>query len=424
MELDWDLRRQSTLDEASEANKAENDKKDKEVKLRKIFEKVFCGDHIICQIKGRRKTGKSILAMEIIIQNLMNNPDNEALFINTYGNFNSRKFSDLCETYIKADDEKDVKETVIKLMKRLRVIHIENESNFHDYMSCLEAMILGFSKLSLIVIDSFSFYFHEAFVFEKVYEKPLTREMFLNYYLNIFDDLVKKYNISIIYTLPQHLVKQYTNSRDYVEGETEAKERKIYEHIKMTAINNSEHRFPIIADAAPKDAFKSNVKNRNQEKFVKDLSQPDPCSTKCLNTQFVHDIIPEIKINESPELGINEQEPIKTGQSSDNQSNIHEFRDINNESSDSLSDANSEKSGEGYKSDTGTTESSVASQKLSEKIIATMYRSTKPDVTLKLLNVSPNLFMMQITTENQQNHGVYFNITENGIIWEITPAEN
>jgi hypothetical protein len=284
-------------------------------------------------------------------------------------------------------------------------------------------MILGFSKLSLVVIDSFSYYFHEAFVFEKVYGKPLTREMFLNYYLNIFDDLVKKYNISIIYTLPQHLVKQYTNSRDYVEGETEAKERKIYEHMKLTAINNSEHRFPIIADAAPKD--KLNVKNRNQEKFVEDSSQPDPCSTKCLNTQLVNDIIPEIKINDSPALDINEQEePIITGQNSDNQSNMHEFRDINNESSDSLSDANSEKSGEGYKSDTGTTESSAASEKLSEKIIATMYKTTKPDVTLKLLNISPNMYMMQITTENQQNHGVYYNITENGIIWEITPAEN
>ena len=51
MELDWELRRQSTLDDANEANKAENDRKDKEVKLRTIFEKVLCGDQII-NIKG------------------------------------------------------------------------------------------------------------------------------------------------------------------------------------------------------------------------------------------------------------------------------------------------------------------------------------------------------------------------------------
>ncbi|XP_070491289.1 uncharacterized protein sug isoform X1 [Chironomus tepperi] len=409
-------------DEDLDLNKAatdENDVKNKELKLRKTFEKVFVGNQIIC-IKGRRKTGKSILAMEIIIQNLLTNPENEALFINTYGNFNTRTFSELCESYIKPCAEKDVEGAVKKIMKRLRVINTECETNFHDYLSCLEAMILGFSKLSLVVVDSFSFYFHDAFVFEKVYGKPLTREMYLNYYLNIFAKLVKQYNITIIYTLPQHLVKQYTNSRDYVEGETEAKERKIYEHMKLTAINNSEHRFPLIADTTLA-GFKFDRHTRHREKFLDDLSEPDSSSSKVLTVK----ILPEIKINKFPELDNNEQEPIKTGQSStsDNKSNMHEFRDINNESSDSLSDANSVKSGEGYKSDTGTTESSVASEKLSEKIIATMYRHTKPDVTLKLLSVSPNMYMMQITTENQ-NHGVYFNITENGIIWEITPAEN
>lgn len=361
--------------------------------------------------------------MEIIVQNLINNPENEALFINTYGNFNSRTFYNICESYIKTDDKNDVQEEITKLMKRLRVIHIDSENNFHDYMSCLEAMILGFKKLSLVIIDTFSYYFHDAFVFEKVNGKPLTREMYLNYYLNIFSNLVKQYSITIIYSLPQHLVRQYINSTNYAEGETEAKEQKIYEHMKLAAINNSENRFPIIADLASIDSHnhKPHSHDRHHEKFVEDLTQPDPCSIKkCPSV----DIIPEITINESEEFDNNEQEePILTGQSSDNKSSMHEFRDIiNNESSDSLSDANSVKSGEGYKSDTGT-ESSVASGKLSEKIIATMYRSIKPDVTLKLLNISPNMYMMQITSENQ-NHGVYFNITENGIIWEITPAEN
>jgi len=362
--------------------------------------------------------------MEIIIQNLITNPDNEALFLNTYGNFNSRKFSDLCKPYLDNVDEKDVKEAVTKIMKRLRVIHIENERDFNDYLSCLEAMILGFSNLSLVVIDTFSYFHHEAFVFEKVYGKPLTREMYLNHYLNTFSNIVKQYNVTIIYTLPQHLVKQYTNSMDYVEGENEAKERKIYEHMKLTAINNCEHRFPIIAEAASINIIKLDPTKPDQEKFVDDQTQSDPISTKSSSNEFVHDVIPEIKINESPELDGNEQEQIETGQSSDNKSSMHEFRDINNESSDSLSDGNSEKSGEGYKSESGTESSAAASEQLSEKIIATMYRSSKPDVILKLLNESPNMYMMQIRKENQ-NHAVYFTITEHGIVWDNnTPAEN
>lgn len=51
MELNCDLDRQIIGDEVKEPDNPQIDVKSKELKLKKTFEKVFCGNQIIC-IKG------------------------------------------------------------------------------------------------------------------------------------------------------------------------------------------------------------------------------------------------------------------------------------------------------------------------------------------------------------------------------------
>lgn len=51
MELNCDLEPQKTEDEIKESDNSQINEESKELKLKKTFEKVFCGNQIIC-IKG------------------------------------------------------------------------------------------------------------------------------------------------------------------------------------------------------------------------------------------------------------------------------------------------------------------------------------------------------------------------------------
>lgn len=339
--------------------------------------------------------------MEIIAQNLLNMDESEILVFSTYDNFNVRSFFDICMSYF---EDKTERETVLDKMNRLRIIDIISDTDFNDFMSCLEALILGLPKVSLIIVDSISFYHHDAFVFEKLYNKPLTIQMYLNHFQNIFSNIVNQHNVTIIYTIPENLVAEYAkNARTMIECEEE--ERKIYAHIK----SKTEHKFNDKFSLSEKDElYDTKLCDDEHEKFI-----PVPEKKRELN---------KLETDSSPLIeGINsiELKELSKKQSSE----IDEFvSPLVPSEADSFSDTSSTKSNEGYKSDCGTEESNSANERLPEKFINNLYREMKPDVSIKLLNITANSYIMQVRKDGEE-FDINFDITDNGLEWDDIPAE-
>lgn len=345
---------------------------------------------------------------EIIIQALIKNPKDEILLLSTLGNFNAKKFAEICEPYCAKDSLKNTRDAVKNVMKRLRVLQLDTETDFYEYFHCMEAIILGMSNLSLIVIDTLFLYYHDSFNYERFYGKPLTKEMYLNYYLNILNGLVDDYNVTVLYTLPQHIVREYLHSTDVVDSDNEDVKikdpRNIYENMKSQAEKVSTHKFPVLKE--------SEMRNLEQPEILdtdfKEVPEPTFSSSQTI-AEAVSPIEIRITSCSSEERSPNQNEP---------SNNLEE----NLSDKDSFSDSSSPKSGEGYKSESGTESGSALNFKISEKTITTLYKIAKPNVLIKLLKFSSNSYLMQLKRGNEE-FDVNFEITEKGIEWDDIPAE-
>lgn len=175
---------------------------------------------------GDHNSRKLTFLMQTIAQTLVLKEEVEILLFDILGHFDIIKFSDVCLSHLEKKEPKYLN----SCLKRLKIIQIKTADDLYKYLSCLEALIVMLPKSSLIFVDSVQYYYYTSFVYNKITQNNMTKDMFLNIFIQRFDTICKKYKRSLLFTLPEHMIKEESNK---VLEDIDYEERKIYEHIRM-----------------------------------------------------------------------------------------------------------------------------------------------------------------------------------------------
>lgn len=173
-----------------------------------------------------RKIGKSILAYEIVSEVLIQRPDNYVIFIDILNDYNPFKQTGIFKKRCK---EANVKFPHNKLINHIKVLRISSNHGFHSLMNQLVLVIKQFNTC-LVVIDNLTFFYQDSYGF-KFFGRGITRKEFVKHYLKIFNAVAIETGVTILFTLPEHLLRE-NNSQDLIKR-ARNEEKMIYEHIQQ-----------------------------------------------------------------------------------------------------------------------------------------------------------------------------------------------
>lgn len=164
---------------------------------------VNLADNCVVEVSGSSGSGKSVLMMEMAAKVIMSNGTShrpEVLYIDADKSFSIFVFTQICMKYLEgADYDSDRFQQDID---RLHVLTCYDKS-FDADIKKLNFYLANNILISLIVVDSLGlFYFSQA---QSPDSEFTNKSSYVAYYVKIFDQLRKKFKVSIVYSIMPNL---------------------------------------------------------------------------------------------------------------------------------------------------------------------------------------------------------------------------
>jgi hypothetical protein len=209
------------------------------------------------------------LCYEIISDLLIQNPDKKIIFIDILNGYDVEKQALI---FNKHCNEKNIK-FATKQLDRIKVMRVIDNQNFHTLITELGTVIDKVKNTCLVVLDTLTFFYQDSYGF-KVFGRGITRKDFVKHYLRNFNTVAIEKGVTILFTLPEHLLRE-NNTHDLIK-KSNNEEKVIYEHIKQkvdkkksfSVSNTNVEKFPSNSLGHKSDSEIDNVKPDMYDKLL------------------------------------------------------------------------------------------------------------------------------------------------------------
>lgn len=224
-----------------------------------------------------RKIGKSTLTYEIVSDLLIRRPDKNIIYIDILNGYDAEKQALIFKKHCK---NANIKFKNNSALDRVKVLRIYSNKEFHSLMSRLEMAVAQIPEPCILIIDNLTFFYQDSYGFN-FFGRGINRKEFVSHYLKIFHSVAIQTGVTVLFTLPEHLLRE--NNTNYLIKKSVNEEKIIYEHIKQKVdgkkSSSVNHKNPRIKLASNSPGHKSdseidNVKPDTHDKLL-DKSEID-----------------------------------------------------------------------------------------------------------------------------------------------------
>ena len=182
-------------------------------KLLPVFEQIEEG--AVISLSGESSCGKSMLIMEIIAHVLLGGSEIEILLVDPQGNFKIFKLIEICTKLMMSENQSDQSnESSLRYIKEhFKKLHIMKEASLIPITDIIKQN----RNISLVIVDSLeSCYYTKSYEALEDERKPWSKEYYMFKRLSMLSNLVKKFDITVVYARPEYENNERYKFRDNI----------------------------------------------------------------------------------------------------------------------------------------------------------------------------------------------------------------